>query len=186
VQKFVGLLRLVHAVSVSFGCVHEEEFAVCRPFTWTDRSSEGLCVNAIMSRPSSLSLMSDPQTARRLVGNSGMSRSQQRAGLAQLPGAPAPMRLRVVAGALVVMELVNLAAPLIQAEQAREFEEDVRKGLDDIMWWQSKGVFPRMRAIDDRFLRSNLDRRPRSPRNLLRCYVWFTGPMNCGTSTGPG
>jgi hypothetical protein len=108
--------------------------------------------------------------AQRLVGGSGLSRAQQRATLAQLPGAPAPVRVRIAAGALLLVEVVNQVAPLIQAKRASDFNENVRPGLDDIMWWQAKGVFPGMLAYNDHWVSS--DQHSTDPKEIQR---WLDG-----------
>lgn len=90
-----------------------------------------------------------PETARRLLGTSGLSRRAQRQALAQLPGQPAPVGVRSVAVVLLAVEAANLAAPIVQSIRASRYNDNVRPALEDILWWQDKGVFPDMEAVDD-------------------------------------
>jgi uncharacterized protein DUF4157 len=91
----------------------------------------------------------NPEMAQRLVRNSNLSRAEQRRVAQQLPGGPAPVGRGVVAGVLLAIEVANIVAPLVQQEQARAFNADVATGMNDIMWWQDKGVFPSLHAVYD-------------------------------------
>lgn len=90
----------------------------------------------------------EPDAARRLVGSSGLPRAEQRRILSQTPGQPMPAATRVMGGALLALAIFQEVAPLIQAQQARNYDVDVRAGLNDILWWQSKGVAPRVKALN--------------------------------------
>ncbi|WP_337850926.1 hypothetical protein [Rathayibacter sp. YIM 133350] len=90
-----------------------------------------------------------PETARRLLGSSGLSRQQQRSVARQLPGQPASVQVRSVAAVLLLVEAANLAAPIVQEIRASRYGSHVKPALDAIMWWQAKGVFPTMEAVDD-------------------------------------
>lgn len=92
----------------------------------------------------------EPEAARRLVASSGLSRSAQRATLAQLPGQPMPMRSRAIAGFMLAVEVINLAAPIVEQSRVTSFNDDVAPFLGAIMWWQAKGIFPRMYGVNDR------------------------------------
>jgi hypothetical protein len=80
-----------------------------------------------------------------------MSPRAQRKTMQSLPGAPAPMGSRFVAGGLLVVTIFNELAPLIQQAQAQANDDNVGRQLVDIMWWQSKGVFPSLHAVNDRW-----------------------------------
>jgi hypothetical protein len=97
----------------------------------------------------------EPDRARELVSSSGLPQQEQRRIINQLPGQPLPAGTRAVALTMLVIEVVNDIAPLIQAQQVASFNENVRPGLQDIMWWQSKGVFPSMQGIKRNYLSSN-------------------------------
>jgi hypothetical protein len=90
----------------------------------------------------------EPAAARQLVGRSGLGRAEQARVLAQTPGQPMPAGTRVMGGVLLAVAIFQEIAPIIQAEQARSFDENVSATLRDIMWWQSKGVFPRIQALN--------------------------------------
>jgi hypothetical protein len=90
-----------------------------------------------------------PDVARRLLGSTGMSRSQQQQAARYLPGQPAPVRIRSVAGVMAAVELANLAGPIVQQVRTSRFDDNVRPALEDILWWQDQGVIPAMEAVDD-------------------------------------
>jgi hypothetical protein len=93
----------------------------------------------------------NPQLAERLVRSSGMSRGAQRQAMQSMPGAPPPMRSRIAGGVLLFITIFNEVAPYIQQVQARQNDENVGRQLNDIMWWQSKGVFPKLEAVNDKW-----------------------------------
>ena len=90
-----------------------------------------------------------PEIARKLLGTTGMSRRQREEALRYVPGQPAPLRIRSAAAVLLIVEAANLAAPIVEQMRRTSFDEDVKPALEDIMWWQDKGVFPAMQAVDD-------------------------------------
>jgi hypothetical protein len=59
------------------------------------------------------------------------------------------MRVRSVAAVMAIVELVNVAAPIAQQIRADRYNDHVKPALEDILWWQDKGVFPAMEAVDD-------------------------------------
>lgn len=93
----------------------------------------------------------DPEEAARLVGSSNLPRGEQRRVTEQLPGQGVPAGPRAVAWFMLAVEVAEIAAPLVQQKRASDFADDVGKGLSDIMWWQSKGVFPTMQGVNDRW-----------------------------------
>jgi hypothetical protein len=110
----------------------------------------------------------NPSLARQAVGASNLPASMQRQTLAELPGQPMPMGTRVGAGVMLAITVIEELAPLIQAAQQSAFDDDVAKGLSDIMWWQSKGVFPEMHAYTYHFLSKNADtQNPKEIQTLL-------------------
>ena len=86
----------------------------------------------------------NPTQAQRLVRESGVSGRTQRQTLARLPGQPMALRTRLAGGVLLAITVFNEVAPLIQASNERDFSENVLTTLNDIMWWQAKGIFPYM------------------------------------------
>lgn len=89
----------------------------------------------------------EPQAARRLVGESALPRAESSRVISSLPGQPLPAATRATGFFLLAFEVFQQVAPLLQAEQARSFDENVGAGLNDIIWWQQKGVFPRVKAL---------------------------------------
>jgi hypothetical protein len=90
-----------------------------------------------------------PEVARRLLGESGLSRRAQAQAARYIPGQPARLGVRSVALTMAMVEIVNVAAPIVEQVRADRFNEHVAPSLEDIMWWQGKGVFPTMEAVDD-------------------------------------
>lgn len=97
----------------------------------------------------------DPQMAAKLVGESGLSRRQQRQVIARLPGQPLPVRTRVMGGVLLAITVFQEIAPLIQQHQQQSFDDNVWKPLQDILWWQEKGVFPNVQAVNEEWFSSD-------------------------------
>ena len=97
----------------------------------------------------------EPEVARMLVGESNLPRSEQRKTLEKLPGQAMPVGARVGAGVMLAIQIAIEIAPLIQIAQARAFDEDVRKSLLDIMWWQGKGIFPSMQGAIKHYFTKN-------------------------------
>lgn len=93
----------------------------------------------------------EPKLAQRLVSSSGLPRSTQRQIMGGLPGQPIPAGTRMVAGALLVITVVEEIAPLVQVARANAFSDNVAPALRNIMWWQSKGVYPKMEGVNDRW-----------------------------------
>ncbi|MEO6530342.1 MAG: DUF4157 domain-containing protein [Specibacter sp.] len=91
----------------------------------------------------------DPAAARKLLSSSGLARSEQRRVAASLPGAPSPVPVRLVAGALLAIQVAELAAPIAASIRASRFNDHVKPALEALMWWQRAGVFPEMEAVDD-------------------------------------
>jgi len=98
----------------------------------------------------------NPSLARRMVGESELPRRMKKEVISQLPGQPVPVGTRVGAGVMLAITVVEELAPVINAVQQNFFDEDVGKGLGDIMWWQSKGVFPAIEAFKFRYLSKNV------------------------------
>ena len=99
----------------------------------------------------------DPEFARQLLANPRIPEETRRRleqHVARV-GAPAPLGWRVTAGALLAVELANQIGPVIAAERARSYQQNVSKFLGIILWWQEKGVVPEIRAIYDRVLRDD-------------------------------
>jgi hypothetical protein len=93
----------------------------------------------------------EPEVAKRLVGESGLPRSVQRQTMAQLPGQPAPVAGRLMAGFMIIVTLAEIAGPMVKSARESSYAENVKKGLVDIIWWQEKGVFPTMEGVNDRW-----------------------------------
>jgi hypothetical protein len=99
----------------------------------------------------------DPEMAQRLVRTSPLPRAEQRRVGQQLPGAPPSGGTRAVGGLLLAVEIVNLAAPIIQQAKASNFNNNVVPSMNDILWWQEKGVFPRLQAVNNDWFRGDAD-----------------------------
>ena len=99
----------------------------------------------------------DPETARSLVRRSSMPRRTQRQTMAQLPGAGPRAFTYRVAGGLLAIEAINLAAPLVGEYQRQTFAVDVAESLGDLNWWLDKGVVPQVRAFESNWLVSDVD-----------------------------
>jgi hypothetical protein len=97
----------------------------------------------------------EPEMAKQLVQSSGLSPRQQRSTLGSLPGQPASVGSRVVGTAMLAITLFNEVAPLIAEHRRASREEHVGRQLGNIIWWQSKGVYPNMEGVNDRWFRSN-------------------------------
>lgn len=93
----------------------------------------------------------NPQQAERLVRQSGLPNNAQSSTLSRLPGQPLPARTRAGVGAMAALVVLTETLPLIQASQARSYGENVKRALTDVMWWQAKGVFPALQAVNDRW-----------------------------------
>ncbi|HEV2268658.1 MAG TPA: DUF4157 domain-containing protein [Steroidobacteraceae bacterium] len=99
----------------------------------------------------------EPEVARRLVGESNLPRSVQRQTMAELPGQGVPVGGRVMAGFMLAIQVAELVGPIVKSVRESQYADDVKKGLVDIIWWQSKGVFPKMEGVNDRWWpRSNI------------------------------
>lgn len=90
-----------------------------------------------------------PEVAKRLLGESGLSRRAQAQAAKYVPGQVPALPVRSVALTMALVEIVNVAAPIVQQVRADRFSKNVMPALEDIMWWQEKGVFPAMEAVDD-------------------------------------
>lgn len=99
----------------------------------------------------------NPEMARRLVRSSGMSRREQQRTLEQLPGQGLPVRMRAAAGFLLALEVFNQVAPLIRVEQQRSQDANVGRQLNDLLWWQDKGVFTWVQAVNNGWFRDASD-----------------------------
>jgi hypothetical protein len=93
----------------------------------------------------------EPEVAKRLVGESKLPRSVQRQTMGQLPGQPAPVGGRLMAGFMLIVTIAEIAAPVVKSARASAYAANVKKGLIDITWWQEKGVFPTMEGVNDRW-----------------------------------
>jgi hypothetical protein len=93
----------------------------------------------------------EPEKAKELVQSSGLSPRQQRSTLGGLPGQPASVRSRFLGGTLLAITLFNEVAPLIAEHRRASREEQVGRQLDNIIWWQSKGVYPNIEGVNDRW-----------------------------------
>jgi hypothetical protein len=93
----------------------------------------------------------EPEVATRLVGESGLPRNVQRQTMGQLPGQPAPVGGRLMAGFMLIVTIAEIAGPIVKSARDSAYAENVKKGLIDIVWWQEKGVFPTMEGVNDRW-----------------------------------
>ena len=59
--------------------------------------------------------------------------------------------MRIVAGALLVIQVAEIAAPIAASIRTSRFNDNVKPALEALMWWQRAGVFPEMEAVDDNF-----------------------------------
>ena len=98
----------------------------------------------------------NPQLAQKLVQQSGLERMEKKRVRQSIPGAEMPFRTRAGAALMLGLEVFNLVAPFIQEYKESKTESDVRVGIRQAMWWQSKGVYPGLEAVNDRFIRSNI------------------------------
>jgi hypothetical protein len=93
----------------------------------------------------------EPELAKQLVQSSGLSPRQQRSTLGALPGQPASVRSRFLGGALLAIQLFNEVSPLIAEHRRASRDEHVGRQLENIIWWQSKGVYPNMEGVNDKW-----------------------------------
>jgi hypothetical protein len=108
----------------------------------------------------------EPELAKQLVQSSGITRRAQQAALRSLPSQPMRAGSRIVGGVLLAITIFNEIAPLIAEHQRSAREEHVARQLDNIIWWQYKGVYPNMEGVVDRWW-------PRSNE-------WTTSPSRIG------
>jgi hypothetical protein len=98
-----------------------------------------------------------PDVARRLLGSSGLPKEVQEEAARHTPAQGPPVMVRSTAYVLLALEAFNLAAPVVEEVGQWKFSTRVQPSLEDIMWWQDKGVSPTMEAVNDRwFPRGNV------------------------------
>jgi hypothetical protein len=93
----------------------------------------------------------EPNIARRLLGSSGLPKDVQEETARHTPAQATPVMVRSTAYVLLALEAVNMAAPIMDEVSQWKFGKRVQPSLEDIVWWQDKGVQPAMEAVNDRW-----------------------------------
>jgi hypothetical protein len=104
----------------------------------------------------------NPELARRLLESAEMTPEakaeiEKEIAKAQSGGRPSA-GTRVGAGVMIAFQLWNdVIGPGIALWQQTSFDNDVKKFFNVIQWWQSKGVVPNMRALENNVIGDNVN-----------------------------